>query len=246
MTRAASFAPALAVTLAVTLAATAALLGGCREGARTVAVRASVPGLDSAETPVAQLEVVALPYDRDSLRAAFEAKAPPRPSTAALDSLLDRFRGPFRDFTAATVRTRALEDSLARDSTGPGAARLRAALAAATRTRDSAGRALDVVRRELRLRDSTLRAPLRHWQDNAFRGWDSVTHALVERSGHQPVVDTTNATGWATLRLPAGQWWIWATSLDVDDPNSRWYWNVPVRGDTVRLDSRSGHRQRRY
>src|SRR5918911_722586 len=81
---------------------------------REIAVRVSIPGPDSMETPVSGIGLVALPYDRDSVIAALDAAAKtPRPATAELDSLFRAFRGPFTAYAAATFRTGRLQDSVA-------------------------------------------------------------------------------------------------------------------------------------
>jgi hypothetical protein len=64
--------------------------------------------------------------------------------------------------------------------------------------------------------------------------------------GVEPVIDTTDATGWAHFSLPRGTWWIYAHAWDTSDPNSQWYWNVPLHGDTVLLSSRTGRQHPRY
>ena len=84
--------------LAVALVAFAGL-AAC-ERPRDVAVRVSIPGPDSVETPVTGVGLIALPYDRDSVLAALEASArSPRPDTTALDSLFRAFRVPFVSYT---------------------------------------------------------------------------------------------------------------------------------------------------
>ena len=101
--------PLLAAALVV-----AAGVSAC-ERPRDVAVRVSIPGPDSVETPVTGVGLVALPYDRDSVLAALEANArSPRPDTAALDSLFRAFRGPFVNYTGTVQRTERLRDSLDR------------------------------------------------------------------------------------------------------------------------------------
>ena len=79
-----------------------------------MAVRVSIPGPDSVETPVTGVGVVALPYDRDSVLKSLEASArTPRPHVAALDSLFRQFRAPFTAYSAATFRLGKLRDSVA-------------------------------------------------------------------------------------------------------------------------------------
>lgn len=226
-----------------------ALAAACGESTRTVTVRATVLGPDSVEAPVPQLAIVALPYDRDSLRAALERAGPPKPSTAELDSLFAAFRGPFVAYSLASARIQRLEDSVAaaRQAGGEPPAALLGALEESRRRRDSSRAALDAARAALTARDSALRAPIVAWENTTFRGWDTLTARLIDRSGVEPVVDTTDATGWAELRLaPDRAWWIWAESIDVYDPHGKWYWNVPVEGDTVRLSPGNAEHRPRY
>jgi hypothetical protein len=232
------------------------------EGSHDVAVRVSIPGPDSTETPASAVGLVALPYDRDSVLAALEAAAPTkRPATAELDSLFAAFRGPFIAYSSATLRTTSLTDSLAEvksrlDSlprNTPEYARLFASferlsdsLAGAKRAAETARRTLDQARTDFVPRSESLRAAIRHWEDSTYRGYDSLTRGLVARRRQDPQSDTTDARGWASFHLGPGKWWIYGQSWDATDPNQRWYWNVPVDGDTVLLSSRTGHRRPRY
>jgi hypothetical protein len=68
----------------------------------------------------------------------------------------------------------------------------------------------------------------------------------VKARRQEPSTDTTDASGWAHFTLAPGEWWLYARAWDTSDPNSEWYWNVPLQGDTLRLSSRSGRRQPRY
>ena len=85
------------------------------ERPRTVAVRVSIPGPDSVETPVTGIGLVALPYDRDSVLAALARNArSPRPDTTELQRLFREFRGPFTAYTATAFAAGQLHDSLER------------------------------------------------------------------------------------------------------------------------------------
>lgn len=221
-----------------------------------------MPGLDSVETPVSGIAVLALPYNRDSLRTALEGHArSPRPNTAALDSAFAEFRGPFLAFSASIYRAGKLRDTVARlqakiDSLPAGTAerealerhRARAAdsLRAAEVQRDQARTALDAARTAVLPRTDSLRRAIHAWEDSTYGGWDSIVRTLVARRHHQPIADTTDATGWAQLTLPPGHWWISTRSWDVGDPNAEWYWNIPAMADTVILSSKTGHHQPRY
>lgn len=225
-------------------------------------MRVSVPNTDAIETPAAGVGVVALPYDRDSVLASLEARsATRRPHTPELDSLFARFRGPFTAYTAAAYATGQLRDSIellrGRLDSVPAAApeygalhrrytTLSDSLTALERRTNRARLALDRARAEFVSRSESLRAAVRQWEDSTYRGYDSIVENLARLSRRQPVTDSTDATGWASFTLPPGRWWIYARAWDTSDPNSEWYWNIPVNQDTVLLSSRTGRRQARY
>lgn len=245
--------------LATLLAGGAAV--GC-EGSRDVAVRVSIPGTDSSDTPVRGVGLVALPYDRDSVLASLEATAKsPRPPTARLDSLFAAFREPFTRYAAASLRLSRLRDSAeslkARLDTLPRNApeygRLYASLeglsdsvAAATRENETARGSLDRARAGFVAESESLRAAIRHWEDSTYQGYDSIVRKLAAERRRDPLTDTTDARGWAAFHLRPGRWWIYGRSWDATDPNAEWYWNVPVESDTTLLSGGSGRRRPRY
>ena len=225
-----------------------------------MAVRVSIPGPDSMETPVTGVGLVALPYDRDSVLARLRAQAKlPHPDTTALDSLYAEFRSPFTGYATATYRLGKLRDSLASvqrelDSLGRDTPRysvlyarfgwLTDSISVAESRAKAARITLDKARSTFVARSESLRTAVRHWEDSTYKGYDSIVRGLSR--GRDPVTDTTGADGWAHLRIKPGRWWIYARSWDATDPNSEWYWNVPATGDTLILSSRSGRRQPRY
>jgi hypothetical protein len=100
--------------LVLAAAASAVAVTAC-ERPRTVAVRVSIPGPDSVETPVTGIGLVALPYDRDSvLRALARTARTPHPDTTELQRLFREFRGPFTAYTAAAFAAGQLRDTLER------------------------------------------------------------------------------------------------------------------------------------
>lgn len=226
-----------------------------------VRVRAAVPGPDGALVPAAGLALVALPYDRDSILAAFEASAPtPRPHPAALDSLVNQFREPFVTYTRLALAAERWRDTLdllrlRLDSLPRGAEAYRTlyaefsrradSLAALQRAAEDAHRRLDAVRRDVVPRIDSLRREVARWEDSTFRAYDDTARALQQRIGRPVVSDTTGSDGTTLVVLPRGPWWIYARAWDVGDPYAYWYWNVPVRGDTVVLTpSNAVHRPR--
>lgn len=231
-------------------------------GKRDVAVRVSIPNPDSLETPAASVAIVALPYDRDSVLASLQARArTPKPATAALDSLFARFRGPFTTYTALSYATSELRDSLAllqeqlellargtsqHRLVSTRVTHLSDSLAAVESRRDRARTVLDRARISFVSRSESLRAAVRQWEDSTYRGYDSIVRNLTLASGREAITDTTGQTGWANFSLSPGPWWLYARAWDTSDPNSEWYWNVPVDDDTMLLSSRTGRRRPRY
>jgi hypothetical protein len=217
------------------------------ERPRDLAVRVSIPGPDSVETPVTGVGVVALPYDRDSVLRQLEARAQtPRPDTAPLESLFAAFRGPFTAYSEVTLRLGKLRDSVAEAKGGPDSLRLADSLRATEVRAERARAELDRARRDFVGRSDSLRQRMRQWEDSTYQGWDSAVQGLARLSGRAPVTDTTGSQGWAHLRLAPGRWWIYARSWDAADPNAEWYWNTPVTSDTLFLSSRTARRQLRY
>lgn len=229
---------------------------------RDVTVVASIPGLDAAGNPTTGFAFAVLPYNRDSLVAAFEGRAQtPRPATDALDSLFAEYRAPFAAYTTLAAEANRYSDTLAAlkqrlDSMSRTAPEYSQAYARWTGIRDTmrtidtqAARAradLNAARPVFVARSESLRTVLRNWQDSTYRGYDRAVDSLVRARHLEPVADTTDAAGTAVVRLRGGPWWVYARSWDPNDPNAEWYWNVPVSSDTVRLDATTGINRPRY
>jgi chorismate-pyruvate lyase len=178
-----------------------------------------------------------------------------------LDSLFDAFRRPFVDYARAVDRVEKLKDTLTAikrklDSLPRGSGEYRdlylrfgdraESLAAVQRNEAQARDALDRTRRALGKRMDSLRAGVSRWEDTTFRGYDSIVTQLQRIRGRSAIQDSTRADGRTRLFLKGGPWWIYARSWDVMDPNREWYWNIPVEGDSVILDRRSGRHRTRY
>jgi hypothetical protein len=232
------------------------IAAACRP--REIAVQVLVPDLSGQPAPVPGVEVAALPYDRDSLLALLESRAPTgRPHTRELDSLFQAFRGPFLAFARAAwdvERAGRTRDSLRRAraaASDPAAldraiAALEDSLRRITPPLEQSRAALAAARDTLWPRIQTLQADVRSWELSTYAGYDTLVRSLARdrlKLGHS---DTTDAAGWVSLRLSSGDWWLYARSPDPRDPNAHWYWNVPARGDTLLLDPTSGRHLARY
>jgi hypothetical protein len=231
-------------------------------GGREVQIEVASPGPDSVDAPVAHLQLVALPYDRDSLLATFSQRSPRPPrETRQLDSLFAAFRKPFGTYAAAAYRLQSLERSLAGlkarldslprsgsvyDSLYRVFATGSDSIAAARRLRDDTQRELALARARLSPAIDSLRQLMSRWEDSTYRGYDSITKVLGSGLGREPIADSTGSDGKVILRLPRGSWWIYARSWDAWDPYSEWYWNVPATGARVVLDRSNGRRLPRY
>ncbi len=223
----------------------ALVLIGCARG-RTVSVRVSVTGADSAESPVPGVVLTAVPFDRDSLLLALARRAgTAAPDTTGLDSLLLAYRAPFAALTAASARVSALRDSVA-TAGPPDTTRLRAALTDADARVREARRRIDLAQASGGDRLDSIRKRMATWENSTYADYESVATGRMKATGRSLLRDTTGADGWAHVRLPAGDWWIYATSWDVGDPNRYWYWNAHVTGDSLRFDSHTGVRRPRF
>jgi hypothetical protein len=236
-------------------------LAAC-SGPRRIDVQVVLPGRDGALVPAPGVALIALPYDRDSVIAALEARAAmPRPSTALLDSLFARFRATYSEVAAADAELRALRDSQAvaskrlegLDRKSPAYREANIAFTAISRARAEAERRLaaadarkQAARTAFGPAADSVRQALKGWEDSTYRDYESTTEALSRSSRVAPVTDTTGEDGHVTLSLQPSRWWIYARSWDVDDPNAEWYWNVPVAGDSLILSPANGRRRPRY
>ncbi len=221
-----------------------------------------MPDLSGVETPLPGIEVAALPYDRDSVLAALEQRAPTgRPNTQQLDSLFQAFREPFLRFSRAAWHVEQAQrrrDTLAarRDVAAPGTPGRRELELALQRADDSLRRLkplleqtrslLATARDTLWPRIERLRRDVRRWEHSTYAGYDTIVRGVVQNRLRMGFADTTDATGWARLELSGTRWWIYARSPDPQDPNAQWYWNVPATADTLRLRPATGRHLPRY
>jgi hypothetical protein len=236
-------------------------LAAC-SGPQRFDVQVVLPGRGGALVPAPGVALIALPYDRDSVIAALEARATtPRPSTALLDSLFAQFRDAYTGFAAADFELRALQDSQAvaakrlegLDRKSPAYREGHTAFTAAARARAEAERRLaaadarkQAARAAFGPSADSVRLALKGWEDSTYGDYQRTTEGLARGSRVEAVTDTTGEDGHVTLSLKPSRWWIYARSWDADDPNAEWYWNVPVTGDSLLLSPANGRRRPRY
>jgi hypothetical protein len=199
------------------------------------------------EAPVVNLEITALPFDRDALRDSLAtASEVPRPKFADLESELASYALPdlsgleeaLSPWQAIYDSVRLLSDSL--NSHGPDGstqyanayARLRAQyqrLAQNTVQRDAAMREQIGDDRDLAMRVAAAADSLRAWERTALAAYPELADSVMARDGRTLRRATTDANGITEFTLAPGRWWFVARYIDPENPFREYYWNVGVR-----------------
>lgn len=210
-------------------------------GPRDVVIAVTVPNEDGVPTPLPGVRLVLLPFDRDSVLTVLSNRAPStRPSTDRLDSLLAAFRGPFNNYLEVAYAIDRARIALAGATDSATRRSLEDSVAALTASLERTRAALHQVRGRLEPAIDSERARIRAWEDTAYEGYDSIGGALAQERRREAIVDSTRATGMTRVRVRPGDWWVVARAVNVRDPNSEWYWNVKLEGDTVWLSPSTG------
>ncbi|KPK62756.1 MAG: hypothetical protein AMS21_07175 [Gemmatimonas sp. SG8_38_2] len=88
-----------------------------------------------------------------------------------------------------------------------------------------------------RARADSFNAVFAAWADATFEDYGEIVDSLSEVLGEE-LVDTADASGWAYVGVPRGNWWIHTRSVLVFE---ELYWNVPYNSaggaDTVVLNA---------
>jgi hypothetical protein len=224
----------------------------CACGGGEVVVQTQLEGVDGTTTPLTELEVRALPYDRDSVFAELAA-AYSEPEPQIPDSLLalqQEIAQANTDYQSATSRW-----NVARDSQKTLSDRMRAlspasaeyrllfrdygpvetAATQAERQMNTAFTRFTALQNRFTSQAEEVEARRRAWGDQAYAKIDSVIDARLEVLGLEEAVDTTSENGIARFELAPGRWWIHAR---YDLPYEELYWNEPIevtRGDPLQL-----------
>lgn len=218
------------------------------------------PG-QAATTPGKDIEVRALPFDRDSvfdsLATAYGTPEPAIPQ--ALKDQRDSVRAAQQKWQAAENRWGNLRDTLQKlkktmDQYNRGEAKyvalfrewndLDGQLRQVNRVKDGYFKHFSDLQKATIAASDSIKILRENWSDEAFRAVDSVFQAKQQSIGRKIVVDTTDATGMTTMKLSPGKWWITAR---YELPFTELYWNVPVdakRGKTpvqVQLTRKNAH-----
>jgi hypothetical protein len=226
-----------------------AVLFAC--GGGEVVVQAQLEG-EGGGTPLAELPVRALPYDRDAL---FQELAGQygEPEPAIPDSLLalqQEIAAANAAWSEASANWGAARDSLQKLSDA-----LRGISRAspqyrlmfqdyntqesreqqALRARDQAFARFTGLQDRYTQQAEEIQARRQAWADQAYAKIDSVIAARLDEMDRQEWADTTDANGMARFQLEPGEWWIHGR---YDLAYEELYWNEPItvqRGDPIQL-----------
>ena len=228
------------------------LLAAC-SGTEVVVQAALEPeGEQAAEaSPLPNLEVRALPYDRDaifdSLRAAFDTPEPEIPDSlmqlqTTITEAQEQLSNAEAQWNAARDSLKTLSDQME----GMSRADPRYVIAfrdfnaqerierQQQQRMEQANQRFTSVLQAFNAQSQEIRAQRLAWGDEAFASINDVFEARLEELGIEEHWDTTNANGVVTFEgLEPGQWWIHAR---YELPYTELYWNEPIevtRGEPI-------------
>ncbi|HSM36145.1 MAG TPA: hypothetical protein VK837_07105 [Longimicrobiales bacterium] len=211
-------------------------------GGTQVTVETRVADASGEASPIGNLEVQLLPYDRDAIFEEFESRAG-TPEPAIPDSIIrlqeamaeaqdewqqaesrwntvrdslkvlsDRLEGMNRTSGEYRVAFNAFNDLDGEEN------RLRRQSEQAFQRFSTLQTQVNSVAEEIKIRRE-------EWASEAFAGVDSAFLVAVEEAGREELFDTTTAAGVADFSPPAGEWWVHARH---DLPFEELYWNIPI------------------
>lgn len=230
-----------------------------------VQVRAELPGAGgAASTPVADLPVRLLPYDRDAiLDSLTRAAKRPEPQVPAnlqpqRDSLV-RLQAAWR---AANARLKAIADTAATLTVQvrPGAAesaereqKLKQAQRLGLEQQQVNQQVADIQRQiaalsgQIGARLDSVQTARRAWSETTFKDFDAIVQRRLKSIERNEVADTTGREGTATFHVEEGRWWVYARYAL---PDHELYWNFPVevsgKQTTVRLTEQNAKKRPLY
>lgn len=241
---------ASALTLVLALSASV-LLAAC--GGGEVVVKATASTEAGEASPVEDMVVTFLPYDRDSIFDALDrqAETPPPEIPQSLRDQFDEVIEAQRVWRDAEDEWSSVRDSLeilseqmeGLDRTSreymeafDQFEQLEGQVGALERRKDRLFQRFDSLQRAVVDRSDSVRAAIRNWEEDAYYGYVDLTDSIVRARGKEIHRDTTDARGIARASLPAGDWWVYART--TPGPYEELYWNlhvVPSEVDTLEL-----------
>jgi len=231
----------------------ASFLAGCGDAEVIVhALQTGAAEEGSEPTPIKDLQVRLLPYDRDvifdSLAAAYPVPQPEIPDT--LLKLRDAMAQAHAEWNETEHRWATVRDSLQTLSkTMQGMSRASAEYrvlyrdfqqlepleAELSKRKDAAFARFTALQSEVVKLSDEIRLKREAWEDEAYAPVDKIILERLKKLGRPELADTTQATGTARLKAKPGKWWVTAR---YDLPYEELYWNIPVelkRGESLEI-----------
>ena len=216
----------------------------------TINAQMEVAGAEGTEVrPLADMEIQLLPFDRDAIFDSLareagtpEPEIPPDLLEAQNQVAAAQAEWQSRESEWSLLREDLLNLSTEMERLNPAEAQYRVLfmefdekeqrLAQVERQRDAAFEEFTSIQGSMIEQADQVRMLREMWGDDAFADYGTVAQFMIDVSGLDPVVDTTDASGGAAMAAPAGQYWVyarWERSFD------ELYWNVPltVEGEPV-------------
>ena len=214
-------------------------LAACGGSELTVVVLSET---EVGQVPVANQEIVFLPFNRDSVFEALAAQAeeaePQIPSDleeqfAQVAALQEEWRVAEAEWAEARESLQNLSDRLQRLDRRSREYQqlyrqfdgLEGAERRLNNARQQAFQAFDDLQKQTLTRSDSVRAVIEAWEDIAFMDYIDIETEILEAAGREIVYDTTDASGAATSSLASGTWYV---HTRLPRPFSELYWNVPI------------------
>jgi hypothetical protein len=223
-----------------------ALLAACGGGEVTVRVMSSTE--DGEASPVEDNVVTFVPYDRDSIFQVMSQQADqaePQPSEE-LREQINQVIDARNSWRQAEQEWQELRDSLKTiRSQMEGLDRrsreylelfdqfeqLEKRVNGLENRKDQQFARFDSLQQATVERQDSLRAVITSWEDDAFRGYVDVTDSILREKGAEIRRDTTGTDGYASVSLPAGDWWVFTRT--APGPYEELYWNLRIQAGQV-------------
>ena len=226
------------------------LAAGCGS---SVTVVVTTEGADGPQ-PQANLPVQVLPFDRDSVFDALDARASsPQPQMSAeleaeksrVDDLQAQWQSLDREWADERDNLQQLSTRLQNmDSRDPAYRRLydqfnqgESTVSRLDRERTTLFDSFTGAQEAVNVAVDSFRIVFDLWADEAYADYADIQMGFL--GGADVLEDTTDANGYATIALSGGDWWI-SARVPIAAPGQELYWNAPVSGDTVTLSEANG------
>lgn len=211
-------------------------------GPAEAVVSVQLQSADGEPTPVGDLEVQLIPFDRDavfdSLETAYGTPEPEVPAEVleaqlAIAAAQAEWQTQLQNEANLREELQGISDELDQAVNGTATYRMlfrdfndvEARLNRASRAAETAFEEFTELQEANFAAADSVRVLRQAWADDAFAEYDMAAMQRIEATGLDIVVDTTDASGVARIAVKAGTYWVHARMNQV---NTELYWNQMV------------------